>query len=111
MKKLRKHIKAWNQWRKGNLNSPIHKIAVLFGAYSPSFIGVKAGMNIAENIEKIIMADIETNKINFPDNMWDFIIDNSFKDTEKVYSNGVLLIPTYRVKQAIDYYCKPREGE
>lgn len=52
MDKLRKHIKAWNYWRKGNLNSPLHKIAVLFGAYSPSFIGVKAGMDVAELIEK-----------------------------------------------------------
>lgn len=52
MNKLRKHIKAWNCWRKGNLNSPLHKIAVLFGAYSPTFIGVKAGMDVAEEIEK-----------------------------------------------------------
>lgn len=52
MGKLWKHIKAWNYWRKGNLNSPLHKIAVLFGAYSPSFIGVKAGMDVAEKIEQ-----------------------------------------------------------
>ena len=50
--KIKKHLKAWNYWRKGNLNSPLHKIAVLFGAYSPSFIGVKAGMDVAELIEK-----------------------------------------------------------
>lgn len=51
-KKIKKHLKAWNYWRKGNLNSPLHKIAVLFGAYSPTFIGVKAGMDVAEEIEK-----------------------------------------------------------
>lgn len=50
--KIKKHLKAWNYWRKGNRNSPLHKIAVLFGAYSPSFIGVKAGMDVAELIEK-----------------------------------------------------------
>ena len=32
------HIKCWNIWRKGSLNGPFYKLAVLFGiAKSPSF--------------------------------------------------------------------------
>lgn len=31
MKKIIKHCKAWNCWRKQNLNSKFHKIMVLFG--------------------------------------------------------------------------------
>lgn len=56
------------------------------------------------------MTNIEINKIDFPKSIWEFIIDNSFKDTEKIYTNGVLLIPTYRVKQAIEHYYEPIEG-
>lgn len=56
------------------------------------------------------MTNEEINKIDFPKSIWEFILDNSFKDTENVYSNGVLLIPTYRVKQAIEHYYEPIEG-
>lgn len=38
MKKLIKHFKRWNVWRKHNLNSPWHHILVLFGIVkSPTF--------------------------------------------------------------------------
>lgn len=30
IKKLIKHIKRWNEWRKGCLNNPVHKLLVLF---------------------------------------------------------------------------------
>ena len=53
--------------------------------------------------------NIETNKINFPKSIWEFILDNSFKDTEEVYTNGALLSPTFRVKQAIEHYYEPIE--
>ena len=35
--KILDHIERWNIWRKHNLNSPVHKILVLFGLYSPTF--------------------------------------------------------------------------
>ena len=37
-KKQIKHIKKWNEWRKGCLNSPIYKLQVLFKIKkSPTF--------------------------------------------------------------------------
>ena len=57
-----------------------------------------------------LMTNIEINKIDFPKSIWKFILDNSFKDTEEIYTNGALLIPTYRVKQAIEHYYGPIEG-
>lgn len=40
----------------------------------------------------------------FPNDWEDFINDYSFKDTEKIYTNGSELIPVFRVKQLIDHY-------
>lgn len=38
IKRLIKHIRRWNIWRKNNLNSPIHKLFVLLGiVVSPTF--------------------------------------------------------------------------
>lgn len=38
MKKLKKHFKKWNGWRKHSLNSKFHKLLVLFGIVkSPTF--------------------------------------------------------------------------
>lgn len=31
MKKLIEHLKIWNEWRKGCLNSRLYKLGVLFG--------------------------------------------------------------------------------
>ena len=31
----------------------------------------------------------------------DFIIDSSFKDSQEVYTNGVILVPLFRVLDAI----------
>ena len=50
-----------------------------------------------------------TNSIEFPNSIYEFLLDNSFKDTDEVYTNGSLLIPTFRVKQAIEHYYKPCE--
>lgn len=37
MKKLIVHLKTWNEWRKGCLNSRLYKLGVLFGlAKSPT---------------------------------------------------------------------------
>jgi hypothetical protein len=50
-----------------------------------------------------------TNSIEFPNSIYEFLLDNSFKDKDEVYTNGSLLIPTFRVKQAIEHYYKPCE--
>lgn len=52
-------------------------------------------------------------KMDFPKSIWEFLSVCSFKDEEKVYTNGSLLIPTFRVKQAIEHYyedCVSREA-
>lgn len=42
LNKIIKHIKRWNRWRKNNLNSPIHKLLVLFKVIeSPSMKWVR----------------------------------------------------------------------
>ena len=40
----------------------------------------------------------------FPDNFMDFIKEYSFNDKEHIYTNGVDLIPVFRVEQAWDHY-------
>lgn len=40
----------------------------------------------------------------FPNNMKQFLDKYSFLDRERIYTNGSLLIPTFRVKQALDHY-------
>lgn len=40
----------------------------------------------------------------FPERIEDFINDYSFRDDERTYTNGSMLIPVFRVKQAIEHY-------
>lgn len=40
----------------------------------------------------------------FPERIDDFINNYSFRDNERIYTNGSKLIPVYRVKQAIEHY-------
>lgn len=40
----------------------------------------------------------------FPNNMKQFLDKYSFLDRERIYTNGSLLIPTFRVKQALEHY-------
>ena len=42
--------------------------------------------------------------MNYPDNPLDFIRDDSFKDTEELYTNGAMLVPLFRVEQMIEHY-------
>ncbi len=46
------------------------------------------------------MADMMT----FPPTFKDFIKEYSFKDKENIYTNGIELIPVFRVEQAWDHY-------
>ena len=50
------------------------------------------------------------NSMDFPSDIYGFLIDYSFKDEEKVYTNGSLLIPTFRVKQALEHYFGEKES-
>lgn len=40
----------------------------------------------------------------FPNNMKQFLDKYSFLDKERIYTNGNLLIPTFRAEQALEYY-------
>lgn len=40
----------------------------------------------------------------FPNNMKQFLDKYSFLDRERIYTNGSLLIPTFRAEQALEYY-------
>ena len=40
----------------------------------------------------------------FPQDILHFIKDYEFKDKKKVYTNGAMLIPSFRVEQLVDYY-------
>lgn len=44
------------------------------------------------------------NQNHFPDNFMDFIEEFSFNDKEKIYTDGIDLIPVFRVEQAWDHY-------
>ena len=46
------------------------------------------------------MADL----MNFPDNPMDFIKQYEFKDTEEIYTNGSMLIPSFRVITMLMHY-------
>ena len=45
-------------------------------------------------------------KMEFPNTMEEFIESFSFKDSEEVYTNGVELIPVFRVEQGFEHYAK-----
>lgn len=40
----------------------------------------------------------------FPNNMKQFLDQYSFLDRERIYTNGSLLIPTFRAEQALEHY-------
>lgn len=42
--------------------------------------------------------------MNFQERIEDFIEQYSFRDDERTYTNGSMLIPVFRVKQAIEHY-------
>lgn len=46
------------------------------------------------------MADV----MEFPKTIQEFIEGYSFKDSDEVYTNGVELIPVFRVEQALEHY-------
>ena len=57
-KRLINHIKRWNKWRKHCVNGWLHKISVLFGGYSPTFVFVLTDEE-EEEIHRAVMRAIE----------------------------------------------------
>ena len=45
----------------------------------------------------------------FPENWNDFVSQYEFKDKEEIYTNGVMLIPSFRVRHMCEhYFCTPK---
>ena len=42
--------------------------------------------------------------MSFPDNWWTFVQDYQFADKEEVYTNGSMLILSFRVRQMVEHY-------
>lgn len=52
----------------------------------------------------VLMADMQE----FPENWEDFIKMHEFDDSAEVYTNGVMLVPSFRVGQMVEHYFKER---
>lgn len=50
------------------------------------------------------------NSMEFPKDWRVFLNEYSFRDEEQAYTNGCLLIPTYRAEQLIEHLLKEHEG-
>ena len=42
--------------------------------------------------------------MSFPDNWWTFVLQYQFADKEEIYTNGSMLIPSFRVRQMVEHY-------
>ena len=42
--------------------------------------------------------------MNFPNNWWTFVQQYQFADKDEVYTNGSMLIPSFRVRQMVEHY-------
>lgn len=49
--------------------------------------------------------------MNFPDNWWKFVQQYQFADKEEVYTNGSMLIPSFRVRQMVEHYFGGKVGK
>lgn len=56
IQKLIRHIKRWNKWRKHCGNGWMHKISVLFGGSSPTFMFVLTDEEIEEIEQAVVRA-------------------------------------------------------
>lgn len=50
-------------------------------------------------------------KMDFLNSIEEFLSYYSFIDKEEVYTSGISLIPTFRVKQAIEHYYEDKDTE
>lgn len=42
--------------------------------------------------------------MSFPNNWWTFVQQYQFSDKDEVYTNGSMLIPSFRVRQMVEHY-------
>lgn len=42
--------------------------------------------------------------MDYPDNWWTFVQQYQFADKDEVYTNGSMLIPSFRVRQMVEHY-------
>ena len=42
--------------------------------------------------------------MSFPSNWWTFVQQYQFADKEEIYTNGSMLIPSFRVRQMVEHY-------
>ena len=71
-RRLLKHIRRWNCWRKCNKNGKFHKLMVLFGGHSPTFdtMGLMEEFYPVDNLivddpyfTKLEVVDLRTDRI------------------------------------------------
>jgi len=55
---------------------------------------IKNDISVKSRLDAVRLTDEQLKVI-------DFIIDSSFKDNQEVYTNGVILVPLFRVLDAI----------
>lgn len=49
--------------------------------------------------------------MNFPDNWWEFVQQYQFADKDEIYTNGSMLIPSFRVRQMVEHYFDGEVGK
>ena len=49
--------------------------------------------------------------MSFPENWWTFVQDYQFADKEEIYTNGSMLIPSFRVRQMVEHYFGGKVGK
>lgn len=47
---------------------------------------------------------MSSDAMNFPDGWWRFVQQYQFADKEEIYTNGSMLIPSFRVRQMVEHY-------
>lgn len=46
----------------------------------------------------------------FPETWEEFLKDYEFKDSKEIYTNGAMLVPSFRVEQMMEHYTNMRYG-
>lgn len=77
--KLVRHIKRWNKWRKGSMNSKFYKFLVLLGLYKSPTFALMLTDEEEEAIHKAFM-DVLDQRVERMKNKGEEKDDNSRKD-------------------------------
>ena len=49
--------------------------------------------------------------MSFPSNWWTFVQQYQFADKDEIYTNGSMLIPSFRVRQMVEHYFNGEVGK